>query len=135
VHKTFTKITTISGGQTYTPGCYFTVAAINTAAGSNITLDAEGDPNAVFVIVAEAALGLGADSYVVFRNGTTYENVFWVINGAIAVGARSVLQGTAINVGAFSLGADAKLCGRALVPLGALNMAARSSIILDDCDV
>eukprot|EP00978_Attheya_sp_CCMP212_P047390 scaffold421342_cov60-Attheya_sp.AAC.5 len=135
LRSTFTAITTIAGGQTYTPGCYSTLAAINTAANTNITLDAEGDPNAVFVIAANAALGFGADSYVVLRNGTTYENVFWVINGAIGVGARSILQGTTLNVGAFSLGVDAKLCGRALVPGGALNMAPGSSIIVDDCDL
>eukprot|EP00978_Attheya_sp_CCMP212_P049175 scaffold627998_cov138-Attheya_sp.AAC.1 len=77
----------ILGGKTLTPGCYHQNAAIDTAANTNITLDAEGDPSAVFVIAATGALSLGAGSYIVLLNGATYENIFWVIEGAVNVGA------------------------------------------------
>eukprot|EP00978_Attheya_sp_CCMP212_P024751 scaffold78291_cov47-Attheya_sp.AAC.1 len=101
--------TTLAGGRTLNPGCYYQVAAINTAADTNITLDAKGDPDAVFVIVSDGALGLGANSYVVLENGATYENIFWAIQGAVSNGAGSILQGTTLINGAFTLGANAKL--------------------------
>jgi hypothetical protein len=132
---TLVGATTLGSGRTLTPGCYYQVAAINTAASTNITLDAEGDPNAVFVIVSDGALGLGADSYVVLKNCATYENIFWIIQGAISLGAGSILQGTTLVNGAFTLGANAKLCGRALAPVGALTMGLESSIIVGDCDL
>jgi hypothetical protein len=130
---TFTAIT-IAGGQTLYPGWYYQAAAISTAASTNITLDAKGDPNAVFVIVSDGALGLGDDSYVVLKNGTTYENIFWVIQGAISVGLRSILQGTTLVNGAFSLGINVKSCGR-LLAHAAVNMYSGSSIIFGDCDL
>eukprot|EP00978_Attheya_sp_CCMP212_P028104 scaffold96120_cov44-Attheya_sp.AAC.1 len=135
--KRFTTLegsTTLAGGQTLTPGCYYQEAAINTAASTNITLDAEEDPNAVFVVVSDGALGLGANSYVVLENGATFENIFWVIQGAVSNGVGSILQGTTLVNGAFTLAANAKVCGRALVK-GDLTMGEESSIILGDCHV
>jgi hypothetical protein len=132
---TFTQLTDIIGGKTLTPGCYHQEAAITVGASTNITLDALGDPNAVFVIVATGALTLGANSYILLLNGTTYENVFWVIEGAVDVGAGGILQGTTLLIGALTLGVDAKLCGRGLAHVAAVTMAIGTSIFVGDCDV
>jgi hypothetical protein len=117
-----------------TPGCYHQNAAINTAASTHITLDAEDDPNAVFVIAATGALGLGAGSNIVLTRGATYENIFWVIEGAVNVGAGGILQGIVLTIGALSLEANAKLCGRGLAHVAAMNMN-EGSIIVGNCDV
>jgi hypothetical protein len=125
----------IGGGTILTPGCFFQNAAINTAASTNITLDAQGDPKALFVIAGNGAFSLGASSYVLLRNGAKSENIFWIINGAVNLGANSILQGNVLLTGALTLGADSKLCGRGLPFLGALSMGVGTSIIVDDCDV
>jgi hypothetical protein len=131
---TFLQVSDIIGGRTLTPGCYHQNAAIDAAANTNITLDAGGDPNAVFVIAATGALGLGADSYIVLLNGATYDNIFWVIEGAVTVGAGGILQGITLTIGAITLGADSKLCGRGLAHVAALSMN-EGSIIVGNCDL
>eukprot|EP00978_Attheya_sp_CCMP212_P018786 scaffold51871_cov72-Attheya_sp.AAC.4 len=125
-----------SGNKTLTPGCYHQGAAINVVAFTNITLDAEGDPNAVFVISSNGALILDRSSYIVLLNGATYENVFWVVDGAVTVSTEGILQGTTLVYGALTLGPRAKICGRALlVTTAAVTMDSESSIIVGDCDM
>lgn len=107
-------------GETLAPGVYdvATPAAIQGV----LTLDGGGDPNALFVIRVAGALTSVAASQVVLTNGATANNVFWVSQGATALGANTVFRGTALAVGgAASIGNASVVTGRLLSTLGAVN--------------
>jgi len=107
-------------GLTLTPGVY-KVAAAGTLTGV-ITLDGQGDANAVFVIKFGGAFSTAAQSRVHLINGASYSNVFWVAEGAISMGALSFMKGTLIaHNAAVSLGARGNLEGRMLSNLGAIS--------------
>lgn len=107
-------------GEILTPGVYdvVTPAAIQ----GILTLDGGGDPNALFVIRVVGALTSVAASQVILTNGATANNVFWVSQGATALGANTVFAGTALAVGgAASIGNASVVNGRLLSTLGAVN--------------
>ena len=101
-----------NNGRTYTPGVYYSAGAF--ALTGVMTLDSEGDSNAVFIFNIDAALNTAATSYVNLVNGTQAHNVFWRVLGAAGTGADSTFSGTIISAGAVTLGARSTLNGRAL---------------------
>lgn len=107
-------------GETITPGVYDVPSAA--AIQGILTLDALGDPNAVFVFRMVGALTSVAASQVLLVNGANAANVFWVANGgAIALGAATTFAGTALSVGgAAGLGAGSTMVGRLLSTAGAI---------------
>ena len=79
-----------------------------------LTLDGQGDPNAVFIFQVDAALNTAAASHVTLINGATAGNVYWQALGAAGTGADSTFAGTVMSAGAITLGARSELIGRAL---------------------
>lgn len=100
------------GGRTLAPGVYHSSTAL--ALTGTLTLDAQGDPDAVFIIQSFAALGTAAASSVNLVNGAQAANVYWVVAGAAETGANSSLVGTLVVQGLIALGPDTTLIGRAL---------------------
>jgi hypothetical protein len=99
-------------GKTFTPGLYSATAAITNT--GTITLDAAGDPGAIFVFQVGAALSSAASTKVVLKNGALANNVYWQVVGAVALGADAQFAGTLLGAGVISFGAGASLKGRAL---------------------
>jgi hypothetical protein len=112
-----------NNGRTYTPGVYYSAGAF--ALTGVMTLDSEGDSNAVFIFNIDAALNTAAGSYVNLINGTQAHNVFWRVLGAAGTGADSTFSGTIISAGAVTLGASSTLNGRAL-SAGTVTLAGNS---------
>jgi hypothetical protein len=108
------------GGTTLTPGTY-TTAGASTHTG-NITYNALGNPDAIFVIRIGAAHAVAAAASVTLINGAQAHNIFWVIVGAFSVGAEATLKGTYISYAAVSLGAKCNWEGRMLSNSGAIGM-------------
>ena len=100
------------GGLTFDDGVHQAVGAVSLT--GTVTLDARGDPNAVFVFQLGAALATAAASQVSLVNGAQASNVFWQVNAAVGTGASSLFAGTIMASGAITLGAGAQLLGRAL---------------------
>lgn len=97
-------------------------------------LNAEGNPNAVFVIQINGALATSTYSKVKLINGTQAKNVFWKVEGAVSINDYSVFRGTIIcNNGAISMTTGVYLDGRALTTTGALNTAAITAIMPPGC--
>lgn len=106
-------------GEVLTAGVYdvVTPAAIQ----GILTLDGGGDPDALFVIRVAGALTSVAGSQVILTNGATANNVFWISQGATALGANTIFAGTALAVGgAAGIGNGGILDGRLLSTLGAV---------------
>ncbi|SHG30532.1 conserved repeat domain-containing protein [Flavobacterium segetis] len=112
-------------GETVTPGVYFIAGA--GSIGGTVTLDAQNNPDAIFVFKFAGALSIGAQSKIILINGARRCNVFWiggagVATGAVNIGAGSVLKGTFFSHGgACNSGADVFLAGRQLSTGGAVN--------------
>jgi hypothetical protein len=90
-----------------------------------VTLDAQNDPNAVFIFQINGALNTAAGSTVVLVNGASASNVFWASTGAVGTGADSSFTGTILTAGAVTIGAGGTLIGRALA-LGAITLASNT---------
>lgn len=89
-------------GETIRPGVYSLAGACSV--GSSLTLDRGVNPDAVFIIKYLGAMTIGATSRIILINGTRAINVYWIAEGAISVGAGSILKGTLFsNGGQFPL--------------------------------
>lgn len=106
-------------GEIILPGVY----DINGAAAlaGIITLDAQGDPNALFVFRVVGAINSVAGTTFVLANGASANNIFWTATGAIVLVANNVLYGNFISLGeAVSVGANSNLTGRLFSKAGAV---------------
>jgi hypothetical protein len=101
-------------------GTYHTVGAA--VMNGNFTLDAQGDPNALFVININGALTVGAGFNVLLINSASLCNVYWQINGDFTLGAGSVFRGTIVSNGAITLLDASSLLGRGLTTAGAISL-------------
>lgn len=110
-----------------TPNTYLLNAA--TALNGNLFLNAEGNPDAVFVIKINGALTTGVYSRVNLMNGAQSNNVYWKVDGAASLADYSVFHGTLIaNQGAVNLATGDSIYGRAFTTSGAVNVTAITAI-------
>jgi hypothetical protein len=108
----------IGNGEILHAGIYLMpgVASLNLG----LTLDAKGDPNAVFIFKTSLAFSTSANSKIHLINGAKACNVFWKIDGAVSIGTGTTMRGTIISGGAISMSAGDTLEGRALTINGAV---------------
>jgi hypothetical protein len=105
--------------QILIPGVYHSVGAA--ALNGEITLDAQNNPNAIFIIKINGALTVGAGSNVKLINSASLCNVYWQIyGGAFELGAGSIFRGTIIASGQIELLEGSSLYGRGLSTAGAI---------------
>jgi hypothetical protein len=119
----------LGGGQQITPGVYCTGSA--TTLNGNITLDGQGNPNALFIFQLGGAFTAGIASRVNLINAAKACNVYWQINGGFDLGDQSVFRGTVISDGAINLLGNATLVGRGLTRAGALSLQSNTVLPCD----
>lgn len=85
------SVTTDLAGQTLTSGVYNATAGISL--NGTVTLDGQGNPNAVFIFQAASTLITGANSVVSLINGATANNVFWQVGSSATLGANTNFAG------------------------------------------
>jgi len=98
-------------------------------------LNAQGNPDAVFVIKINGALITSTYATVVLRNGAQSKNVYWMVEGAVNINGYSRFAGTIVcNNGAITgINPGSILDGRALTTTGALNTSAIATTLSFDC--
>lgn len=128
VQNAYTYMSTLGGsvlgvllgnGQEITPGTYNT-GATSTLNG-NLTLNALGNPDAVFIIRIGGAFATGISSNVILINSASFCNVYWQIGGQFDMGDNSVFAGTALVDGAVNMLEGSHLNGRILSRAGAIS--------------
>ncbi|WP_421732709.1 ice-binding family protein [Cellulomonas sp.] len=107
-------------GLTLEPGVYDTGGVIEL--NGNLTLDGNGDPNAVFVFQSLSTLLVGAAGSVTFVDGATACNVYWRVPSSATILAGSRFAGTILAMTSITFEAGAALDGRALARTGAVTM-------------
>jgi hypothetical protein len=121
-------IPAMGGGETLTSGVYLFPAAASIAAVLN--LDAQGNPDAVFVFKIGGAFTIGAVSTIVLKNGAQARNIFFIAEGAISVGATCTMKGTYISHGAaLAFNAGSTLEGRFFTIAGAITFGPATATI------
>lgn len=105
------------GGSTFFPGVYNNSAAVGLS--SNMTLNANGDPDAVFVFQIGAALTTTAGQ-ITLANGAQAQNVFWQVGSSATIGTPFV--GTIMALDSITLSTGFPLQGRALASTAAVSL-------------
>ena len=108
------------GSETLTAGIYSIGGA--GSLGGILTLDGQNNPNGRFVFKFGGAFTTGAGSSIVLINGALPKNIYWIANGAAALAANVVFNGTIINNAALSVGAGCQLNGKLLTTTGAITV-------------
>ena len=113
------------GGLTLTPGVY----CFDSSAGltGTLTLNAQGDPNSVFVFQIGSTLTTASSSSVLITTGGPACNVFWQVGSSATLGTTTSFQGNILALTSITLATGAKIgCGRALANTGAVTMDANT---------
>ena len=114
-----TPVTGDLGGQTLGPGVYCATALAITG---TLTLDARGDPDAVFIFQAGSTLITAPNSSVVLVNGAQPCNVFWQVGSSATLGVGSTFVGTILALTAITAQTNAVIEGRLLARNAAVTL-------------
>jgi hypothetical protein len=123
--RTATDIVTLSGnigGLTLTPGLYKSTSSLAISSG-DLTFDARGDANAVFIIQIASSLTTTSGRSVILAGGAQSSHIFWCVGSSATLGTTSVMKGTLIVMQSITFNTGAKLNGRALTRTGGITMA------------
>ena len=108
------------GGLTLTPGVYtFSSSAQLTG---TLTLNGEGNPNAVWIFQTGSTLVTGSASKVVLENGAQPCNVYWQIGSSATLGTGSTFVGTVMALTSITVTTDVTVAGRTLARNGAVTL-------------
>ena len=108
-------------GQAFTPGVYSASSTLLFSAGQ-VTLNAQGDPNAVFIFQVGSSMTTGSATSVLLTNGAQPCNVFWEIHDSATLGSGSTFVGTVMAQTSITAGSSATLDGRLLASTGSLTL-------------
>ena len=99
-------------GLTLIPGTYTWNSAVTIP--TDLTLDAQGDPNAVWIMQVAGTLDIAAGKRVILVGGAQTKNIFWQVAGAVSFGAGAHFEGTILAKTNIAMVTGATLNGRAL---------------------
>jgi hypothetical protein len=116
------------GGLTLPPGLYKSTSSLAISSG-DLTLDAQGDPNAVFIFQIASTLTTTSGRAVVLSGGAKSTNVFWQVGTSATLGTTSVFKGTIMANQSITLNTGASLNGRALARIGAVTLAGNAVVM------
>lgn len=110
------------GGNVITAGAYDSLDGEFGITGT-VTLDAEGDPDAIFIFKAASTLTTASASQVVLTGSASPCNVFWQIGSSAAtLGTNSVFVGNLLSLTSITLTTGASVTGRLLARNGAVTL-------------
>ncbi|MCW2639776.1 MAG: hypothetical protein JWP76_2082 [Dactylosporangium sp.] len=100
-------------GQTLGPGVYNASSALLLT--GTVNLDAQNNPNAVFIFQVGSQLTTATNSTVNLINGASACNVFWQVGSTAALGSNTTFVGTIMALTSATLGNAVTVNGRVLV--------------------
>jgi len=119
------------GGLVLTPGVYFFASSAQLT--GHLQLDAQNDPNALFVFLITSALTTASNSSVGIVNGGANNGIYWHIGSSATLGTGSDFAGNILADQSITFNTNASLlCGRAIALHAAVTMD--SNTIYNDCN-
>lgn len=125
-----TDMVTISGnigGLTLTPGLYKSTSSLAISSG-DVTFDAKGNADAVFIIQIASALTVTSGRKVFLAGSAKASNIFWQVSSSASFGTTSEMKGTIMALESITFSTGASLVGRALARNGAVTLDATTII-------
>lgn len=122
--RTSTDIVSLAGnigGMTLTPGLYKSTSSLEISSG-DVTFDAKGDNNAVFIIQIASTLTTTSDRKVILKGGASASNIFWQVSSSATFGTTSVMKGVVMALESITFNTGATLDGKALCRTGSVTM-------------
>jgi len=110
-------------GLTLFPGLYTNSTSVMLSAG-NVTLDALGDANAVFLFQMGSTLTTESSTQVVLSGGAKAANIYWQVGTSATLGTTSIFKGNILAGASITLTTGTTLEGRALTQIGAVTLDA-----------
>jgi hypothetical protein len=107
------------GGTTLTPGIYNSASSIGLT--GDLVLDAQGDPNAVWIFQAGSAITVAGN--VILVNGAQASNVFWQVGSSMSIAADNLFCGIVIAQASITVAAGAQISGRLFALVGAITLS------------
>jgi hypothetical protein len=108
------------GGATLIGGVYNASSSLGLT--GTVTLDAQGDPGAVFIFQIGSTLITASNSTVSLINGADPCNVFWQVGSSATLGTGTAFVGTMMALTSVTVTTGATVQGRALARNGALTL-------------
>ena len=102
------------GGLTFTPGLYVNSTSVlisGSGPGNNVTLDAQGDPNAVFIFKMGSTLTTATGSQVILAGGAKASHVFWQVGTSATIDVGSIFKGNVLAATSITLNTGADVEG------------------------
>jgi len=109
------------GGLTLMPGLYTSASSLEITSG-DLTLDALGDPNAVWIFQMGTTLVTTVGRQVILSGGAQAANVFWQVGSSATIGGSSVFKGNILAYTSIAMNTGATLQGRALARNGEVTL-------------
>jgi LPXTG-motif cell wall-anchored protein len=127
----FNTIAVELGGTTLKPGVYVTETGALGLTGV-LTLDAQGDPNAVFIFKSASSLITASGSSVRLINGAQPCHVYWQITSSATLGSNSQFVGHLMALTDISAQTGATIRGQLLARNGSVTLD-HNTITNDKC--
>jgi hypothetical protein len=113
------------GGQTLAPGLYKSTSSLEISSG-DLTLDAQGDANAVFIFQMGSTLTTTSGRQVILSGGAKAANIFWQVGSSATLGTTSVFKGNILALTSITVTTGAAVEGRLLARNGAVTFDANT---------
>lgn len=107
-------------GRTLVGGVYTSSGPL--ALSGTLTLDAQGDPNTVFIFQVGSTLTTASASMVSLVNGAQACNIYWQVGSSATLGTGSSFKGTILALTSITVTTGTTVQGRALARNGAVTL-------------
>jgi len=108
------------GNETLTPGVYNAAAAL--LVNGTVTLDGQGNANAVFIFQVGSALTTASGSGIVLVNGAQACNIFWQVGSSATLGTGSSFAGSVLALTSITVTTGDTVDGSVLAGNGAVTL-------------
>ncbi|MFF1632045.1 ice-binding family protein, partial [Streptomyces sp. NPDC058272] len=109
-----------AGSQTLVPGVYTASSTLGLT--GTLTLDAQNNPDAVWVFQIGSSLTTASSSEVRLTNGASPCNVFWQVGSSATLGTSTTFVGNILAMTSITVTTSATIEGRALARNGAVTL-------------
>lgn len=107
-------------GRTLNAGVYKSASSL--ALSGTLTLDGQGDPEAVFIFQMGSTLTTASASHLTLINGAQASHVFWQVGSSATLGTGSSIAGTIMALASITVTTGVTIEGRTLALNGAVTL-------------